>query len=63
MQTDSYVKITYLLFDKYGESLYPDATFTLRLAVGSMIGYQEESGYVIPTTTLDGVFAQAAAKF
>ncbi len=61
-QKDSYGKITHLLLDKHGESLYPDATFTLRMSIGSMIGYQEKSGFVNPITTLDGIFAQAAAN-
>ena len=61
IQTDSYAKITHLLFEKLGKALYPDATFSLRLSVGSMIGYEEERGYVDPISTLDGVFEKAKA--
>ena len=55
IQTDSYAEITHLLFEKQGQTFYPDATFTLRLSVGSMVGYDD----VEPTTVLGGLFDRA----
>lgn len=55
IQTDSYAEITHLLFEKEGQTFYPDATFTLRLSVGSMVGYDD----VEPTTVLGGLFDRA----
>ena len=44
-------------FKARGTSVYPDATFTLRLAFGPVIGY-EENGQQIPAfTDVDGTFA------
>jgi hypothetical protein len=41
---------------------YPDATFTLRLAFGTVLGYQEAGRLVPPFTDYAGLFARAAAK-
>ncbi len=41
IEKDSYAAITNKLFTHYGEMLYPDATFTLRLSYRSIKGYQE----------------------
>ncbi len=54
---DSYETINQQLFTLYGESVYPDATFTLRLSVGSMLGYQDKGAYVKPITTMEGLYA------
>ena len=40
-----------------GTSEYPDATFTLRLAFGTIAGYQEQGLDVPPFTTIEGAFA------
>ena len=58
-QKESYAQMTQIFFDRYGEALYPDATFTLRLSVGTMQGYEEEGEVLPPITTIDGVFAKA----
>lgn len=58
VQTDSYAKITHLLFNKQGQTLYPDATFTLRLSIGSMIGY-DDGEHIEPMTTIGGLFDRA----
>jgi hypothetical protein len=56
----AYAKIAQARFAVYGPGLYPDATFTLRLAFGVVKGY-EENGRQIPwATTLGGTFAHAA---
>ena len=49
-----YREIVHQLFETYGETLYPDATFTLRLSYGKMIGYDD----IAPTTNLGGLFAK-----
>ena len=43
-------------FSVYGKDIYPDATFTLRLSIGTIRGYRE-SGQSIPSfTTFKGLF-------
>jgi hypothetical protein len=42
-----------------GTSDYPDATFTLRLAYGTVRGYQDLGKAVHPFTTLGGIFERA----
>lgn len=43
-----------------GEDVYPDATFTLRLAFGCIAGYREAGRDVPPWTTMADLFARAA---
>ncbi len=43
-------------FATYGASNYPDATFTLRLAFGTVKGYEAGTTKVPPKTTLNGLF-------
>lgn len=43
-------------FAVYGDSIYPDATFTLRLSYGAVEGYEENGARVTPFTTLGGAF-------
>jgi hypothetical protein len=45
-----------------GTSQYPDATFTLRLAVGKVLGYQEQGASVPYQTQLGGLYERAAAQ-
>lgn len=53
----AYAKIAEARFAILGTSVYPDATFTLRLAFGPVSGY-EQGGEQIPAwTTLGGTFA------
>ena len=44
-----------------GTSEYPDATFTLRLAFGTIAGYREGDRDVEPFTTIGGAFAHEQA--
>ena len=44
-----------------GTSEYPDATFTLRLAFGTITGYREEAHDVPAFTTIGGAFAHERA--
>jgi len=56
----AYGKIAGARFKLYGAGVYPDATFTLRLAFGEVKGY-EEDGHKIPwSTEIGGTFAHAA---
>src|SRR6266849_941440 len=60
-QRQAYGKIANARFAAYGSSVYPDATFTLRLAFGEVKGYTE-AGHKIPwATTLGGTYEHAAA--
>jgi len=61
VQNESYAAIAKILFERHGESVYPDATFTLRLSVGSMEGYEEKGTYIEPMTTLGGIYDHAKA--
>lgn len=58
-KSENYAKIVQILFEYFGRSMYPDATFTLRLSVGEMKGYPEETGYIFPTTTLGEAYHKA----
>ncbi|HZV36905.1 MAG TPA: S46 family peptidase [Verrucomicrobiae bacterium] len=42
-----------------GTSGYPDATFTLRLAFGTVKGYEEDKKWIAPFTTLAGLYQRA----
>jgi hypothetical protein len=44
-----------------GTAEYPDATFTLRLAFGTITGYREQERDVPPFTTIGGAFAHEQA--
>jgi len=60
-QKAAYGKIANARFSVYGSSVYPDATFTLRLAFGEVRGYDEEGQTVSWNTTLGGTYEHAAA--
>ncbi|MDQ1707534.1 MAG: hypothetical protein QOJ88_745 [Pyrinomonadaceae bacterium] len=55
----NYAKIARALFEEQGTSLYPDATFTLRLSYGAVKGYRENGKVVPPFTTLGGLYARS----
>lgn len=48
-------------FDVYGDANYPDATFTLRLAYGTVKGYEAGTTKVAPKTTVHGLYERNAA--
>ncbi len=66
-EKESYAQIADILFKRYKESMYPDATFTLRLSVGTMKGYEDVAlnGYdllteeVPPFTTFETAYVKA----
>jgi len=55
-QQQGYAQIAKALFALKGTSVYPDATFTLRLAFGEVKGYSEGNNLIAPFTTLEGAF-------
>ena len=57
----AYAKIARALFETQGTSLYPDATFTLRLSYGAVKGYSENGKQIQPFTNIGGAFEHAAA--
>lgn len=61
VETEAYADIADARFTKYGENVYPDATFTLRLAYGTVKGQREDGRSVEPFTTIGGAFKHAEA--
>lgn len=55
-------KIAAARFAAYGASVYPDATFTLRLNFGTVQGWNEKGSPVPPFTTLSRAFERATGK-
>ncbi len=55
-ERQAYAKITDVKFKLEGESTYPDATFTLRLAFGEVKGYEEDGEKIPANTTMLGAF-------
>ncbi|HSD74082.1 MAG TPA: S46 family peptidase [Steroidobacteraceae bacterium] len=49
-------------FKALGTSIYPDATFTLRLNFGTVQGWKEKGEPVVPFTTLKVAFDRATGK-
>jgi hypothetical protein len=46
-------------YQVYGNALYPDATFTLRLSYGAVTAYGDGARQVDPITRIEGLFARA----
>lgn len=61
IERQAYAKITEAKFAAEGESAYPDATFTLRLAFGLVKGYEEDGEKIPAQTTMGGAFDHEAA--
>ncbi len=55
----AYAQIAKVNFDLKGDGVYPDATFTLRLAFGVVSGYKLGALDAPPFTTMGGAFAHA----
>jgi hypothetical protein len=49
-------------FAAYGATLYPDATFTLRISYGKVAGWKERGQDVAPVTTMGGAFDRATGS-
>jgi len=54
--TQAHEAIATVRFETHGTSLYPDATFTLRLSYGAVRGWTENGKPVAPFTTMGGAF-------
>ena len=60
-QRQAYAQLAKARFAAYGTSVYPDATFTLRLAFGTVRGFSDGAEQVAPWTTLGGAYKHAEA--
>ena len=61
-EKDAYAKIAAAQFAINGEDMYPDATFTLRLAFGPVKGFVEGGRQVPPFTTFEGMYKRATER-
>jgi len=61
-EKDAYAKLADARFAVYGDSVYPDATGTLRLSYGTVKGYIDDGKPVPAFTTFGGLFAKAAER-
>ncbi len=61
VEAANYAIIARALFEAKGETIYPDATFTLRLAFGVVKGYEDKGKAIPPYTTIGGAFEHAQA--
>lgn len=61
LERQAYAQITEATVAIRGTSTYPDATFTLRLAYGPVLGYIEDGREIMPWTTLGGAFEHESA--
>ena len=57
IEKQAYAQISEVLFATNGTSVYPDATFTLRLAFGPVVGYKEKGKSIPAFTDVKGTFA------
>jgi len=49
-------------FAAYGDTLYPDATFSLRVTYGQVTGWSERGKEIPPFTTLGGLYGRATGQ-
>ncbi len=61
VEAANYAVIARAFFDLKGDTGYPDATFTLRLAFGVVKGYESDGKPIPPYTTIGGAFEHAKA--
>ena len=60
IKRQAYAEIAKARFAIEGTSNYPDATFTLRLSYGKVMGYEEDGKQIPPFTDLAGLYQRAA---
>jgi hypothetical protein len=61
VEAANYATIAKAIFDVKGDAVYPDATFTLRLAFGTVKGYEFDGKAIPPFTTIGGAFQHAGS--
>jgi hypothetical protein len=61
-EKEGYSKIAQAQFAIYGNSLYPDATFTLRLSYGTIKGYAQNGQTIPPFTNFAGLFQRSEER-
>ena len=61
VETANYALIARALFEEKGDTIYPDATFTLRLAFGEVKGYEVDGETIPPFTVIAGAFEREKA--
>jgi V8-like Glu-specific endopeptidase len=57
--TAAQAKLADARFAAYGDTIYPDATFTLRISYGKVMGWTERGRTIPATTTLGGTYDRA----
>lgn len=62
VERQSYAKVAAAKFAFEGDSVYPDATFTLRMAFGPVKPYQEMGKTIPAFTAMGGAFERADAR-
>ncbi len=55
-ERQAYAKIAEAKFKAEGTGVYPDATFSLRLSFGPVLGYEEDGKSIPPMTNIAGAF-------
>jgi hypothetical protein len=55
-------RIAHARFAVYGDSVYPDATFSLRLSYGTVAGWTYHGKIVAPITRMAGLFERATGE-
>ena len=60
IKQQAYSEIAKARFAVEGTNSYPDATFTLRVSYGSVIGYEEDGKQIAPFTNFAGLYQRAA---
>ena len=63
VETANAGKIAAARFAMLGTSVYPDATFTLRLSYGQVRGWEEKGKAISPFTNLGGTFERATGAY
>lgn len=62
IREQAHAKIARVRYARHGASVYPDATFTLRLSFGTVKGYEEQGRRIAPYTTIAGTYARSVAQ-
>ncbi|QDV32552.1 S46 family peptidase [Tautonia plasticadhaerens] len=62
VESAQYGRIAEALFRAQGDAVYPDATFTLRLAFGTVKGWEEDGESIPPYTVVEGLFEKSRSE-